>query len=314
MSDTTTSTAESAGKDASPVRPPLISPSRIWSLATVTFTQLLRMKVLYFMLIFGLIVAVIFNFNPSGQTVAQQLKSTKDVSFAVMNVFSMLFAIASTAILIPKDLEDRTLYTILSKPVPRLDYLLGRLMGVLMVVGACLIIMYAFLALVLFVQEQILVSAELSRLREQPQMDSETLLNMENDMRKQGLHWPLLYAPLAIFLKACVVAAVTLFLSTFASSTLFTIIVSAMLFLIGHFHKSTYEVLMEDTHANAVVALLGKLVVLAVPNFALFNVVDGIAAAEPVDPMLMGQLFLVTAVYTVLYLLVALIVFMDKEF
>jgi len=43
----------------------------------------------------------------------------------------LVYSIAATALLLPRDVEDRTLYTILSKPVPRIEYLLGRLVGVL---------------------------------------------------------------------------------------------------------------------------------------------------------------------------------------
>ena len=44
---------------------------------------------------------------------------------------AIILGIVATALIIPRDLEDRTLYTILAKPVPRLDYLVGKLLGIL---------------------------------------------------------------------------------------------------------------------------------------------------------------------------------------
>ena len=55
----------------------------------------------------------------------------KDVSLGAMSIFTWLLAVLATAMLLPKDIEDRTLYTILAKPVPRFEYLLGKLLGVL---------------------------------------------------------------------------------------------------------------------------------------------------------------------------------------
>ena len=43
----------------------------------------------------------------------------KDVSLGAMSIFTWLLAVLATAMLLPKDIEDRTLYTILAKPVPR---------------------------------------------------------------------------------------------------------------------------------------------------------------------------------------------------
>ena len=53
----------------------------------------------------------------------------KDVSLGAMSIFTSLLAIVATAQLLPRDLEDRTIYTILAKPVPRYEYLIGKLAG-----------------------------------------------------------------------------------------------------------------------------------------------------------------------------------------
>ena len=55
----------------------------------------------------------------------------------------------ATALLLPKDVEDRTLYTILAKPVPRFDYLAGKLLGVLLLVFVSLALMDVLMTAVL---------------------------------------------------------------------------------------------------------------------------------------------------------------------
>ena len=60
----------------------------------------------------------------------------KDVCLGAMSIFTSLLAILATANFLPKDLEDRTLYNLLSKPVPRFVYLLGKLLGIILLARA----------------------------------------------------------------------------------------------------------------------------------------------------------------------------------
>ncbi|MEG1071798.1 MAG: hypothetical protein RSE01_08290, partial [Akkermansia sp.] len=55
----------------------------------------------------------------------------KNSAFGAMRLFGLIFCVTATSLLIPKDTEDRILYTILCKPVPRIDYLMGKALGVL---------------------------------------------------------------------------------------------------------------------------------------------------------------------------------------
>ena len=101
------------------------SPARIWAIATNTLLELVRLKVFYFLLIFALLLIgssafmIEFNFQ-------EQFQLLKDVSLGAMSIFTWLLSVLATAMLLPKDIEDRTLYTILAKPVPRFEYLLGQ--------------------------------------------------------------------------------------------------------------------------------------------------------------------------------------------
>ena len=120
---------------------PAFSPGRVWTLVISTFTQLVRMKTFYFLIVFALF-AFVWGQLDLIYTPAQKLRTITEVSLGVMWVFSWLFAIAATALLIPRDIEDRTLYTILAKPVSRFEYLLGKLGGVMLPIGISLLAMH----------------------------------------------------------------------------------------------------------------------------------------------------------------------------
>ena len=112
------------------------TPARIAAVAGVTFTQLVRMRLFLVLAVFGIgFLALQFLPYPGQLGVefrgVQQLQLIKDIALGCMQLFGLIFCVGATALLIPRDTEDRILYTILCKPVPRFDYLAGKAVGVL---------------------------------------------------------------------------------------------------------------------------------------------------------------------------------------
>ena len=134
--------------------------SRVAAITGNTFTELVRLKVFYFLLIFALLLIAnsVFMARLSFQ---QEFQVLKDVSLGAMSIFTSLLAIVATAQLLPRDLEDRTIYTILAKPVPRYEYLIGKLGGVLLLLALSIVAMSVLFLAVLFVREQMLVNETL---------------------------------------------------------------------------------------------------------------------------------------------------------
>lgn len=294
-------------------RAALFSPGRVVTIASGTVTQLIRMKTFYFLLAFALVVVGVGNFNLPA-TPVQELSMIKKVSFGTMDLFAWLFAIVATALLIPRDLEDRTLYTILSKPVRRIEYLLGKLCGVLAVVGVSLVAMYAICAAMIGLRENLFVAAEVASMSADGRYTEAEIAEQVGLIRQQGLRPELGFAVLASFFKAAVVAAVTIFLSTFASSSLFTIIVSILVFLIGHAHSMASSFWLDESDNSVFVQMLVKVVKILIPDFQLFSFSEGIVQGEAVVHALVWQMGGVTAGYLVVFLLLSLLVFVDKEF
>ena len=130
------------------------SPARIAAITSNTLLELVRLKVFYFMLLFALLIIGSSAFMVKF-TFQQQFQVLKDVSLGAMSIFSWLLATLATAMLLPKDIEDRTLYTILAKPVPRFEYLLGKLFGVLAMLAIAIGLMSVVFLTVLYARERI---------------------------------------------------------------------------------------------------------------------------------------------------------------
>jgi ABC-type transport system involved in multi-copper enzyme maturation permease subunit len=288
------------------------SPARIWTLAAATVTQLVRMKIMAFLVVFCVIVvAAGFAFpvmNPE-----QQLKLLKDVSFGALQIFSVVIAIVSTALLLPRDLEDRTLYTILSKPVPRYEYLLGKLMGVLLLIGAGLILMDIAFSAVLWLRQSLVLAQSVAALKQEGVATPEAIAQLNEFVGKQGLTWNIHLGVLAIFLKASIIAALSLMISCFASSTLFTVVISLLMTIIGHGQGLIREYFFSEG-MNQIMKKLGS-VILAIltPDLGIFDVLDNVINGELVSGFSAGVMIGTSAMYVTGYVLVSHLLFVEKE-
>ncbi|MBV6500668.1 MAG: hypothetical protein CJBNEKGG_03153 [Prosthecobacter sp.] len=284
---------------------------RIRTLAMATVTQLLRMKIMAFLLVFCVIVvAAGFAFpvmNPE-----QQLKLLKDVSLGALQLFSIVIAVCATALLLPRDLEDRTLYTILAKPVPRHEYLLGKLLGVLILIGAGLVLMDIAFSGVLWLRQSLVLAQSVAALQQEGTATPEAVAQLKEFVGRQGLTWNLHLGVVAIFFKAAVVTALTLMISCFASSTLFTIIIAFLVTILGHGQGLIRDYFLTG-HAGVVKKLLSALLAVVTPDMGVFDVVDNVINGETVTPGAFGFMAAIACTYLAGYAVVSHLLFVEKE-
>ncbi|MDG1671172.1 MAG: ABC transporter permease subunit [Akkermansiaceae bacterium] len=300
------------------------SPRRAGIIALSTVTQLVRMKVFYFLapialLFVGLQFFDVFWYEgPEASQPQQELMMHKNLCLGTMMLFSSLFAIVSTALLIPGDIEDRTLYTILCKPVPRLDYLVGKLLGVISVIFVAMLVMDILMVVTLHYRTQA-VSAELGEYLSAIGWGEEEVGQGQAEVASHGPSLILQYGVLAHFFKASIIAAVALLISTFSTSTLFTIASSVMIWIIGAVQSLAREGLFTKgeygVEPGMVDRILGTIISLVFPDFQLFeSVSDGAARAMEIGVFDMLHLGGLTFFYIAIYTVLSWFVFSDKEF
>jgi ABC-type transport system involved in multi-copper enzyme maturation permease subunit len=234
-----------------------------------------------------------------------------DVCLGAMSVFTMLLAVLSTAMLLPKDMEDRTLYTILAKPVSRFEYVAGKLAGVTMILFVATLLMTAAFCVVLHYWQ----GREIENLQmtETAQRAAAAIAKV-----KASTFTPTVFGAIGvIFLRSVVCATLTLMLSCFATSWLFTVIVAMMMILAGHLvpiARSAWQgPLGGGTDVPLHLALLLRLITVFVPDMQLFNVVDDIAGGVVVSGDIFIRVAGLGAGYVAIYLLVGYLFFAWRE-
>jgi ABC-type transport system involved in cytochrome c biogenesis permease component len=282
---------------------------RIAAITLNTLTELTRQKVFYVLLIFALLL-IASSMVMAHLAFQQEFQILKDVSLGAMSLFTSLLAIVATARLIPQDIEDRTIYTILAKPVPRFEYVLGKLAGVLLLLAISTLVMSAMFFLLLYTREQIMLHQTLRQMVATPREQVDDALRA---VRSSALNINIFAGIAIIYVKACLIAALTLFVSTFATTNIFTIVVMAFVYFIGHLQSLAREYWLQEHSVGWMARLFLMLVALIFPDLQTFNLVDDIVAGAVISLGLFAKTAALGIFYTTTYALLAAFVFSGKE-
>ena len=122
--------------------------TKIAAIASVTIREALRQKLAVNLLVFALAL-VAASFTLSLLTFGEQYRIIANIGLSAMEVFGTLIAAFLGAGLISRDVERRTVYPIITKPVSRAQYVAGRYLGLVATTSANLLVMASLFAVVL---------------------------------------------------------------------------------------------------------------------------------------------------------------------
>jgi ABC-type transport system involved in multi-copper enzyme maturation permease subunit len=118
--------------------------SKVFAIARNTFREAIRDRILYGFLFFA-VVLILFSMVLGQLSIGEQVRVTLDVGLAGISFFAVLMSIFLGISLLHKEIEKRTIYPVLSKPVSRAAYLLGKFLGL----AATMITQIALMTLIL---------------------------------------------------------------------------------------------------------------------------------------------------------------------
>jgi ABC-type transport system involved in multi-copper enzyme maturation permease subunit len=261
---------------------------RILAIARNTFRENIRDKILYNLILFALI--MILSSIALGQlTLGLESKMIIDLGLTSVSVFGTLIAIFIGISLVYKEMEKRTVYVLLAKPVHRWEFIVGKYLGLLFTLLVNVVIMTFGIVLTLLYQGS---SGPATFVR-------------------------LLPAAWVIYLSLALTTALALVFSTFSTpalSALFTL----FLWIIGHFNADLLQ--FATLTKSATVGWVAKTLYYALPNFSNFTILDSrniIQSAAHAQPMDASAILWITA-YGLVYcgglVAVAIVVFSRRDF
>ena len=248
------------------------------AIAKNTFREAIRDRILYLLLAFAIL--MIGASRVLGTlTVGAEEKIVKDIGLASISLFGVATAIFVGVGLVFKEIEKRTVYTLISKPIRRSQFILGKYLGLVMVLAVNLTIMTAFFYALLLV--------------------------------KGWMDPGLTQAILLIFVELLLVTAIAIFFSSFSTpmlSALFTI----TFYIIGHL--SWGLLLLAETIEGESARWLCRALYYILPNLEVLNVKGMIVHGLAVPAAQMVWAAAYGAGWTVLVLLGAVAVFHRRDF
>jgi hypothetical protein len=283
--------------------------NQIAAIARNTFTELVRQKIFYIILLFALcaIGSSVFLARLSFQEEFQMLK---DVSLGAISIFTSLLAILATANFLPKDLEERTIYNVLSKPVPRFVYLLGKLAGIILLLFLFTLLMSGVFCLVLWLREQAVLAETRRQFVDGP---AEELAAALKAVGAATFNANLIPGILVIFVKSALLASLTLLISTFATSSLFTVMIAVAIYFIGHLQSTAREYWLQGTAVTWWTRVIVGLIALLFPDLQAFNLVDDVIAGAAIPLGIFLNTFALGWTYVVVYFAIAAFIFAGRE-
>ena len=111
---------------------------KVYQIAKNTFRESIRDKILYVIAFFG-VMMMVGSMAFGWISITDQLQIVQDFSLGVLSFFGALMAVFIGTGLIYKEIDKRTVYTILSKPVARWQFILGKHFGLMAVLGLAMI-------------------------------------------------------------------------------------------------------------------------------------------------------------------------------
>ena len=243
--------------------------ARIGHIAYNTFREAVRDRVLYNLIAFALLL------SGSAILVGQISMDVErlvvvNMGLTAVSLFGLVISIFIGIQLVSKEIERRTLYTVLSRPVRRWEFIVGKFFGL----AGTLVVNTFFMAIGVF----------------------GALLYVAHKFQKPD-GW-ILVALYFIVLQFVIICAIALFFSSF-SSPLLSAVFSFSLFVIGSFAEDLRRfAAMANTLTRWVVSGIAYIL----PNLSSLNVISSVAHQQPVS----AQLILNNTAYALLYAATAL--------
>lgn len=281
-----------------------------WTIATTAFQEAIRRRWMTALLGFAVVMLAVSTFFTWMQPGEEQ-KFLRDYGIGFTVIMTLIAAIFLGTAMIPPEIERRTIFTILSKPVTRLEFLLGKYLGLMLTL---LLNLFVMSAIFLLAYSVFVITRE---------GFANAFANDNVGISKQGLGFDLSNLAKALFLNLgtlSIMAAFAIMLSQFLTG-ISSIITCFLVYFLGQ-SASYWERLASGTGDASQIAkpalspLLRSIVdgVYAVlPRLDRFDVRERLVNDLPVGLNYLAKANASGAIYTAVLLCVAYFFFSDRE-
>jgi ABC-type transport system involved in multi-copper enzyme maturation permease subunit len=257
------------------------------------FRDSVRDKVLYSIVAFATVLMAA-SYLIGQITAGEDLKVIKDLGLAAMSLFGLFIAVFIGVGLVSREIDRRSIYAVLAKPIRRYEFIVGKYFGLVGTLFVNLMMMavpyYLVLAYLGWTLPERTVAAAAA-----PPLDPRLLL--------------------AIAMIGCELALVTalaLFWSSFSSSAFLSAALTAGLYVVGQFASDLKS--FRETVDSPIAGALTAALYYVLPNFAVFDIKAQVVHALPLERGYVALAVLYGVAYVALLLVASVLVFSRRDF
>jgi ABC-type transport system involved in multi-copper enzyme maturation permease subunit len=248
-------------------------------IASNTFKEGVRDRLFLVIGVFAVVVLV-SSFVVGPLSLGEQVRITQDIGLAAISVLSFMIAILVGTSIVYREIDRRTIYTLIAKPIDRWEFIVGKFLGLLATVSLLLGAMT-----VLFVVINRIVSG--------------------------GLYPQLLVAILLIWMELVLLTALSVLMSTIASPILGAVF-SMLIYVIGHASGDVKELAVR--FGTGPIQAVSNAVYYGLPNLEYLNVKSKVIHGIQVDIGYVAFASSYALLYSLVFLIIAVLAFQRKEF
>lgn len=234
---------------------------RIYTIVRVTFLGGVRDRTLLGIFILGLLlmatIPVVSYFS-----MRQTTEVAAGYALSVISLIGLLLTVFMGGNLISRDIDRKGIHTVVTLPISRTQYMIGKFLGLALLLFISLLILYLLAALAIF----------LTSLQYPP---------------SRPLHWETyLLVVILEYVMLLVVSAVSVLFNTFATSTFLPMALTLAVYCIGQntaLVKDYLEKVPEAKAISPVIAYIAKASYYIFPNLSGFDIRNGFVYSLPVN-------------------------------
>ncbi|QDV14465.1 ABC-2 family transporter protein [Rosistilla oblonga] len=267
---------------------------QVSAIALATAKSELAQPLYVTLLLIGFAAIVLFIWVPF-HTLGEDIKVLKDSGMTLIMIFSIIQAVWSSGTSVSEEIEGRTALTVLSKPVSRQSFMIGKYLGIMWTI----LLMFVILGLLLMVvtaYKPIYDSRE--NTTEQPPWQT---CHLEMVTTAPGL--------CLLFMETTLIAGISVAIAT-RLPVIANFVICFTIYVIGNITSPIVRASAED---NELVRFVGRLIAVVFPNLNTFNVQAAVDAGNPIPPIYLAGAFTYLACFMVVVLVVSLLLFEDRD-
>jgi ABC-type transport system involved in multi-copper enzyme maturation permease subunit len=228
-------------------------------------------------------------------TFGEDVKMYKDSALMTIMVLAFLVAVWTASVSVADEIDGRTALTLLSKPISRRQFVLGKFLGIIWANLLMFIVLGAWM-MVLISYKVVYDARETANPDPSWQLCATEMLGTV-----PGL--------VLSFLETVVLTAISVAIST-RLSILPNLVICGSIYALGHLGPL---IVQSSIGQNEFVAFFGQLVALILPVLDHFNIQAAVAGGVPVPPDYLAWAALYCTLYSAVAMLLALILFEDRD-